>query len=271
MEWEENMADMTMTAGVSRIGFYASRLGLALAVLSVVLLALAPIGWRTGLWHFRTAFWSLMEPAAFVGAAGAVVSLLALIWWGSMDTASRTMTIVGLVAGAVLVYWPLQFYAKIYPLPILNTTPLPRLHDITTDTEHPPAFSAATLMARAAEKGNSTDYDPKVAEQQKQGYGDIAPVKTALAPAEAYQRALAAAQGMSGWRIVTNDPASGRIEASQSTLFMGFTDDVVIRVAPDGSGSRVDIRSESRQGISDFGVNANRIRGYIGALNQRLG
>jgi uncharacterized protein (DUF1499 family) len=260
------MAEMTMTAGASRIWVYGARLGFTLAVVSVILLALAPIGWRAGLWHFRTSFWYLMEPAFFCGAGAAVISLLSLIGWSGMGSGSRSMLLVGLVAGAILVYWPLQFYAKIYPLPILNTTPLPRIHDITTDTQNPPAFSAAVLAARAAEKGNTTDYDPKVGAQQTQGYPDLAPVTTTLPPADAYQRALAAAQGMSGWRIVTNDPASGRIEASQSTLFMGFTDDVVIRVAPDGAGSRIDMRSESRQGISDFGVNAARIRKYMAAL-----
>ena len=151
------MADVTMTAGASRIAVYGARLGLGLVALSVILLALAPIGWRAGLWHFRTSFWYLMEPAFFVGLGAAIVSLLSLIGWGGMDNASRGMAIVGLLAGAILVYWPLQFYAKLYPLPILNTTPLPRIHDITTDTEKPPAISAAVLAARAAVKGNSTD------------------------------------------------------------------------------------------------------------------
>jgi uncharacterized protein (DUF1499 family) len=76
---------------------------------------------------------------------------------------------------------------------------------------------------------------------------------------------------MSGWTIVGNDAAQGRIEAYQRTTFMGFTDDVVIRVAPDGAGSRIDVRSESRQGRSDFGVNAKRIRAYEAALKQKLG
>jgi uncharacterized protein (DUF1499 family) len=264
------MAELAITGGASRIGVYGARLGLALVLISVVLLALAPIGWRAGLWHFRTSFWYLMEPAFFVGLGGAVVSLLSLFGWSGIDNASRGMAMVGLVAGAFLVYWPLQFYAKIYPLPILHTTPLPRIHDITTDTENPPAFSAAVLTARAAQKGNSTDYDPKVGAQQKQGYPDLAPLKTSLPPAEAYRRALATAQGMSGWRIVSEDPASGRIEASQSTPFMGFVDDIVIRVTPDGSGSRIDMRSESRQGMSDFGVNAGRIRRYMAALKPAM-
>jgi uncharacterized protein (DUF1499 family) len=76
---------------------------------------------------------------------------------------------------------------------------------------------------------------------------------------------------MPGWTVVASDPASGRIEANDTSRWFRFTDDVVIRVAPDGAGSRVDVRSESRQGRSDFGVNAKRVRAYLAALRSRLG
>jgi uncharacterized protein (DUF1499 family) len=148
---------------------------------------------------------------------------------------------------------------------------VPRIHDITTDTDNPPAFSAAVLKAREAEQAGTTDYNQKTAALQKQGYPDLAPVKAALPPDQAFARALAAAQGMSGWTITGSDAAQGRIEAYQRTTFMGFTDDVIIRVTPDGSGSRIDMRSESRQGQSDFGINAKRIRAYEDALKQKLG
>ncbi|MGO8916242.1 MAG: DUF1499 domain-containing protein [Stellaceae bacterium] len=265
------MAELTMSAGASRLAHYVPRLGFALVVLSAVLLALAPIGWRLGLWHFRTSFWYLMEPAVFVGAAGFVVSLIALAWWGGMSGGGRVLALLGLVGGALFIYYPVQFYARIAPLPLLHNTPLPRIHDITTDAANPPVF-AATLVARAAEAGNSTAYaGPDLARQQQAGYPDIAPLQTALPPAEAFKRALAAAVAMPGWTIVKSDPASGTIEGSQRTLFMGFTDDFVIRVSADGAGSRIDMRSESRQGISDFGVNAERIRSYLAALKPSLG
>ena len=258
------MADITLSgAGASRFAFYVPRLGFLLAMVALVLLALAPVGWRLGLWHFRTSFWYFMLPAAWVGIAAGVVSLASLFWWAGMGAGGRVMALLGLVVGALMFYVPWSYYHT------LGT--VPRIHDISTDTDNPPAFSPAILELRAAEKGNPTQYDPKVAALQKQGYPDIAPLKTTLPPGQAFPRALAAAQGMSGWRIVTQDPASGRIEANQSTTFMGFTDDVVIRVAADGSGSRIDMRSESRQGISDFGVNAKRIRAYFDALRQKLG
>jgi uncharacterized protein (DUF1499 family) len=258
------MADTMMSGvGASRFGFYMPRLGFGLAVIALLMLTLAPIGWRTGMWHFRTSFWYFMQPAAYLGIAAGVVSLLALFWWPSIGNSGRAMALAGVAVGVVMFYVPWSYYHTLGAVP--------RIHDITTDTANPPTFSAAVLSARAAEKGNSTDYDQKVAALQKQGYPDLAPVKTALPPDQAFGRALAAAQGMSGWTIVTNDAATGRIEAYQRTTFMGFTDDVVIRIAADGAGSRIDVRSESRQGQSDFGVNAKRIRAFEDMLKQKLG
>jgi uncharacterized protein (DUF1499 family) len=258
------MADMTVgSAGASRIAFYAPRLGFALAVIALIMLALAPVGWRTGMWHFRISFYWFMQPATYLGIAAGIVSLIALFWWPSMGNGARVMAVLGLAVGVVMAYVPLSFYHT------LGT--VPRIHDITTDTDNPPAFSPAVMQARAAEQGDISNYDQKTAALQKQGYPDLAPVQTSLPPGQAFERALAAAQGMSGWTIVGSDAAQGRIDAYQRTTFMGFTDDIVIRVAPDGSGSRIDTRSESRQGRIDFGVNAKRVRAYEAALKQKLG
>ena len=69
-----------------------------------------------------------------------------------------------------------------------------------------------------------------------------------------------------GWQIVASAPQEGRIEATDTTLWFGFKDDIVIRVAPAGNRSLVDIRSVSRVGISDVGTNARRIRNFAGKL-----
>ena len=45
-----------------------------------------------------------------------------------------------------------------------------------------------------------------------------------------------------------------------------FSDDIVVRIRADGTGSRVDIRSKSRVGESDLGVNARRIREFIATV-----
>jgi len=84
-------------------------------------------------------------------------------------------------------------------------------------------------------------------------------------PPVAFSRALEAAERM-GWTLVANNPAEGRIEATDTTFWYGFKDDIVIRVTPAGAGSRVDVRSVSRVGRSDIGTNARRVRRYLAKL-----
>ena len=43
----------------------------------------------------------------------------------------------------------------------------------------------------------------------------------------------------------------------------GFRDDIVVRIRPQGTGSRIDIRAKSRIGQSDLGGNAERIRAFL--------
>ena len=81
---------------------------------------------------------------------------------------------------------------------------------------------------------------------------------------------LAAAKEM-GWTIIATDPAAGRIETDQRSFWMGFTDDIVVWVTASGSGSRVDIRSASRHGRDDFGVNAARVRAYLARVRTAAG
>jgi len=238
-------------------------LGFGLAVIALALLAVAPLGWRLGWWHFRFAFFWLMPASGLAGLAAALISLATLgLGWSRLGWPAAATAGIGLVLGALLVYVPWQY----------NRTrgTVPRIHDITTDTDNPPTFTAA-LPARAAEKANPVAYEgSEVAALQKAAYPDLAPATTALAPDEAFRRALAAAREMPGWTIVAADAATGRLEANETSRWFGFTDDIVIRVAADGAGSRIDMRSVSRQGRSDFGVNARRIRAYMAALRPRI-
>jgi uncharacterized protein (DUF1499 family) len=259
------MADANVASLKNRNwALYGAYLGFALAVVALVLLALAPLGWRAGWWHFRVAFFWLMTYSAYTASAAVVVCLLALaIGRSGLGGRGIAMAGVGVVLSAVLVYVPWQYNQT------LNS--VPRIHDITTDTDNPPAFVAA-FPARAAEKANTVIYEgPELAKQQKAAYPDIVPLKVGLPPNEAFKRALDAAKAMPGWTLVDSDAATGRIEANETSRWFRFGDDIVIRVAADGAGSRIDIRSVSRQGRSDFGVNARRIRAYLETLKARVG
>jgi uncharacterized protein (DUF1499 family) len=154
---------------------------------------------------------------------------------------------------------------------------LPPIHDISTDLTDPPTFSAAVVEARAAvPNGNHLELLSKhtpegrsFTDLQQQGYPDVAPILTAAAPGRAYEAALALAQEQD-WTVGRVDAAAGVFEATDESLWFGFIDDIVVRVRPDGSGSRVDMRSVSRVGRSDLGVNAARMRPYLQELRERL-
>jgi len=243
---------------------YGAYLGLGLAILALALLAAGPLGWRAGWWHYRFAFTWLMTYSAYTAIAAAITSVFTLaLGWPQLDGRAMTVAGLGLALGAALTYVPWHY----------NHTgrTVPRIHDITTDTDNPPRF-VAVLPARAAENANSVTYEgPEVARLQRAAYPDVVPLVVALPPSAAFEQARDAASTMPGWTIVAADPATGRIEASQTSRWFGFTDDIVIRVAADAGGSRIDMRSESRQGRGDFGVNAGRVRAYMAELRHRAG
>jgi uncharacterized protein (DUF1499 family) len=153
----------------------------------------------------------------------------------------------------------------------LRHSHLPPINDITTDTEHPPAIVAA-LAARQAEHAVSEAYAASaMAQQQRAAYPDIVPQTLAMPQARAFDLALGTAKAMSGWHIIAVDPTAGQIDATQSSFWFCFVDDIVIRVTAEGSASRIDMRSHSRQGRGDLGVNAARIRDYMAALKRAAG
>ncbi len=144
----------------------------------------------------------------------------------------------------------------------------PPIDDITTDTDNPPAFAASVVALRKVEGDNPATYQgAKIAELQKRAYPDIAPLSLAIPPAQAFSPALDTAQRM-GWTLVDANPVTGRIQAADRSRWFGFTDDIAIRIAASGAGSRIDMRSASRLGRGDFGVNAARIRAYLAALRR---
>jgi uncharacterized protein (DUF1499 family) len=138
------------------------------------------------------------------------------------------------------------------------------IHDITTDTETPPVF-VAILPLRAGAPNTAEYGGPEIAAQQRAGYPDLGPLTLPVPTAQAFTRALTVAREM-GWEIVASEANEGRIEATATTFWFGFKDDVVIRVTPSGSGSRIDVRSVSRVGRSDVGTNAKRITDYLSRL-----
>ena len=140
---------------------------------------------------------------------------------------------------------------------------VPRINDFTTSPDDPPGFEYA--QRDPATRGRDYSYPAGFAEQQRAAYPDLAPIALAEAPAAAFERARAAAESL-GWHIVLADPARGVIEARDTSKLFRFVDDVSVRIRPRDAGSVVDVRSKSRDGQGDMGVNTQRIRAFAAKL-----
>jgi len=232
-----------------------ARAGFWLAVFAVVAAVLAGVGSRESWWHFRVGF-SLLKWAAYAAVAAAALSAIGVVATWRGGALGRAAAWLGLAAGLVVAGVPSAW--------VWTAGRVPPIHDITTDPNHPPVFSAIAPLR--GDGANPIDYGgPAVAAQQRKGYPDLGPALLDLAPRQAFDAALATARDM-GWEIVDANPGQGRIEATDTTFWFGFKDDVVVRVAPTESGSRVDVRSLSRVGRSDVGTNAKRIRAFLARL-----
>ena len=147
----------------------------------------------------------------------------------------------------------------------------PMINDFTTDPANPPVFKQAA--SEPANTGRDLSYPAGFAEQQRTCCADLVPMQLAVPPGEAFVQVESVATGMPAWRITRRDPAAGELEAVVTSAVFGFQDDVVLRVRPDpaSGGSRVDMRSKSRDGKGDRGVNAARIRAFRDAMTARAG
>jgi hypothetical protein len=137
---------------------------LVLSGIALCLLVLAPLGWRLGLWQYRFGLYWMMPLSGLVAAVAPVGphSRAKVVAASLRDLA---MLFIALPLGAALVYVPGQCW--------WTRSTVPPIHDITTDIDNPPRFSAV-LVARAAERANSLDdRGPQVAQLQKAAYPDV--------------------------------------------------------------------------------------------------
>lgn len=226
---------------------------LLLAMLSMLAAVAAGLGYRLGWWSLTTAF-ALLFAAAVVAAVAVVVAVAGFVRGGR--SAEIWVRLIALLVAVPVIALPAYWFWQ--------ARRVPPIHDVTTDTDNPPRFEA--ILPLRADAPNPVEYGgPELAALQRESYPDVHPLILSISTTQAHAAALAAVRAL-GWEIVAVDQAAGRIEATDTTFWFGFKDDVVIRIAPHQNGSRVDVRSTSRVGRSDLGTNARRIRAFLAAL-----
>jgi uncharacterized protein (DUF1499 family)/uncharacterized membrane protein (DUF485 family) len=191
----------------------------------------------------------------------AVISLVR-IWFGGQIGAAQDFGAIAL--GLIGLALPVYFLSKLVLLPPLT--------DVQTSPADPLQFTVLSAD-RPRDANPLTNPDAEKAELQAEAYPDIGPMYLERSAPEVYAL-VNEAVGRLGWTVVVNETPGesgvGRIEATDSTMILGFTDDVVVRVKGDDAHTLIDMRSVSRYGMHDFGTNADRIRAFYGEVNTAL-
>jgi hypothetical protein len=222
-------------------------------------------GW--GYWEYTSGLKGVA--GAFLMGLGALL-LGAVQGWRTrkaINPPPRARRWVGMVVALAYVAWVGTF--------LMAALTVPAIHDVSTDLADPPAFQTLTLRADNLDNiPGADDKDMKGltplqrwAVVHQKAYGDIRsvrsnePVPMVIAKAERLAKAC-------GWDVAVSLPEEGRFEATETSAFFQFKDDVVLRVRPSetGEGSIVDMRSVSRVGVSDLGMNAKRVRAFLADL-----
>ncbi|WP_435417535.1 DUF1499 domain-containing protein [Parerythrobacter aurantius] len=235
------------THRISGLAFWAALAAIAIALIGTTLARYDVIGKLPG-------FMSFVYMSMACGGV-AVIGLVALVMnWRTGWPAGRK-AVVGFLLGA----------AGFSALVILRSTAgnFPFIHDVTTDLDNPPTYSALSIPA---DNLRGVDTVEKWEAEHRKGYGDLTGITLDGTPAEVIAKAEELAKAR-GWTIAAAVPAEGRLEAVAYASWLRFEDIVVVRATATGDGkTRVDMRSISRVGQSDLGENAKRIREFLGAL-----
>lgn len=262
---EQQNTSSTVTAKVvTAVAILALVAGIALGVYALF----AALGVWFGMWDFRTGFNMLRTAntsATWIALLG-LVATVAVYFAARRMGLANTMRLTGFAAigtlAAALTYIVPQTYS-----PADGT---PAIHDITTDTDNPPQYIAiAPLRADAPNNmiyGQQANWDKeRMAAAQREAYPDIVPQVFNESKEALFNRTLAAVNAL-GWEVIAQDLNTGRIEATDTTFWFRFKDDVVIEISESTQGAVLNARSLSRVGTSDVGKNAARLRELFARL-----
>ncbi len=232
-------------------------IGIVLAGTGIALVVLGLIGARTG----------LLPPApAFITFGIGGLALLISIFFMTIGLALSKGT--GGDASVVRAWSALTVAVLVIAVSMAqrpDSSGAPPIHDITTDVGNPPSFDAILPLRKNAP--NPPEYTgSETARLQKETFPDIVTLTVAKPTDEVFTAAERVVRDL-GWEIARADPGAGQIEATDTTYWFRFKDDVVIRLTPRGTETDVDIRSKSRVGRGDMGTNALRIRDFLNRLS----
>lgn len=246
---------------------WVSRIGAVLGIGAPVVAVAMALGTGAGIIDWQTSLGSLryLTYAAMAGGGLALLAAVALLVGRHWKRLLWPLAAI-VMAGAFVGYASYSFG---------KAATVPPIHDITTDLSNPPEFAALSLRADNREvvpDGGRADLAAldnaaRWRLWHEEAYADIQPILVSVSVPDAVAAARQLVEDR-GWELAVADPASGRVEATDTVSIYRFKDDVVLRITPnpDGEGSVVNMRSVSRVGVSDLGVNGDRVRAFLADL-----
>lgn len=260
-----------------------ARISLIQALIVLLLPVVGAFGTKAGLWHFGLGFQTLQWTFG-LGIASAISGGIGMVIWFFTAQDKSNLFLHGKAVFLCVVM--AVFLFSLYRSAMSH----PPIHDISTDVDDPPEF-----FVKSAERGNSSnplEYTETKRERQLEGYTDLMPleIEATLTPAVALVDQAVRDLDFEGIHTTVGCRAyadelrcSGTIEATDTTFWYGFKDDVAVRVAntylagstidgglsyAPGSRSLIDVRSVSRVGIGDLGKNASRIDAVLKVIEE---
>lgn len=224
-------------------------------LIALAALPVGALGHRFGLLQL-TAGSALVFSGIVLATIVLVLGIAALVFvYTRRRRADRMPALIGLAASVAVLVVTAPYYAALS---------LPMTNDVTTDRADPPVFEH--VAADRAPDANLLVYTEEEARVQAEGYPDLVSIRASAGAHESFGRAVDVARAL-GWDVVSENAGTGLIEATATTFWFGFHDDVAIRVRREDTETVVDLRSASRVGLHDLGANAKRIRAFVELWN----
>lgn len=230
-----------------------------LSLLIAAVLLLSGYGYQWNFWDLGTGF-TIMRYSAYSAIGLTIIGVISIWFLRTSGFRIVSMLIISLIlmgtASATMLYWQQK------------ASGVPPIHDISTDLENPPEFVA--MVRLRADAPNPPEYaGEETANTQRNSYPGIQPLFLDADLQDVMDQAVLLVLDRE-WNLVAINRNEGRIEATEKLAWFGFEDDVVLRFTESDQGTRVDMRSKSRVGRGDVGVNADRIETFLRDLERSV-
>lgn len=237
--------------GVASTGYFMSLAAAALFAASVIMLRFAFTDYKLPV--------LIVLISSLVAFVALLLTLGALVF-GQFGQMNLPRVIIALVV-SVAIFLPVFLAGR-------ALEGVPTINDIMTDTDNPPQFEVVPTLRKPFD--NSFELSEKRLAFHRKHYGDMKPLNLDGASDTHFDKVVALVEAR-GWKLVASDKTKGTVEATDTTVFFGFKDDIVVRLTDVNGKTRVDMRSASRQGQSDYRVNSTRINAFLDDLKAGAG